>query len=283
MIKIERKRDKTAISPTFVGANRIQFNVKLLKTQREILRGNIDKHVWDSAVWGKSKAQLLKESENKCAYCEAPLKVVAFGDVEHYRPKSIYWWLAYNYENYLASCTLCNQAYKKDHFPLLDINARSSGPPITNVTTDNELESLAATINCDPLTEADGMSYQDFMNFHHIEKALLINPYYQDPEPIFEYKADDNLQEVEIFVKDTVEHSEEIYNAVVKNYGLNRLELKQLRYEWYDIYLTLKLTLEEQNISNALKGRIERKIENFKKTKSPFCGMVRYFEHASIE
>lgn len=44
--------------------------------------------------------------------------MVAYGDGEHYRPKSTYWWLAYNYDNYLASCTLCNQRFKEAKFPI---------------------------------------------------------------------------------------------------------------------------------------------------------------------
>ena len=44
--------------------------------------------------------------------------MVAYGDVEHFRPKSKYWWLAYCYENYLYSCQMCNQRYKKAEFPI---------------------------------------------------------------------------------------------------------------------------------------------------------------------
>ncbi len=278
MIKLVRARTNSAIAPTFVGQQRVKLNKRLLEAQREILKGNAEKHEWDSSIWGKSKAQLLKESANKCAYCEAPLKAVAYGDVEHYRPKSIYWWLAYNYENYLASCTLCNQAFKKDYFPLLDDKKKLKGPTIAKTTSDSRINSMAAKINCDPLMDSEGMLYSDFLALHRKENALLVNPYYDDPEKIFEYKADDNLQEVEIRVVDLAQNADEIQKAVVENYGLNRLELKQLRYEWYDNFITLKLTLQEGNISAALRKRIEKKIDKFKKPVSPFSGMIKFFD-----
>jgi hypothetical protein len=278
MIKLNRTRTKEAIASTFVGIQRVKLNKKLMEAEREIQKGNAQKHEWDSKIWGKSKAQLLEESSNKCAYCEAPLKVVAYGDVEHYRPKSVYWWLAYNYENYLASCTLCNQAFKKDHFPLLNDKIKLKGPTITKLTTDSKISLLTANINCDPLSEHEGMSYTDFLASHKMENALLINPYYDEPEKIFEYKADDNLQEVEISVVRTFKNATQIEKAVVENYGLNRLELKQLRFEWYDNFITLKLTLSEKKISAALRKRIENKIEKYKKPVSPFSGMIKFFD-----
>ncbi len=49
-----------------------------------------------------------------CAYCltERPL------DLEHFRPKTGYWWLAYEAENYLLGCTACNRDRKGTQFPL---------------------------------------------------------------------------------------------------------------------------------------------------------------------
>lgn len=49
-----------------------------------------------------------------CAYCltERPL------DVDHFRPKGTYWWLAYEPDNYLLGCTACNRDRKGTSFPL---------------------------------------------------------------------------------------------------------------------------------------------------------------------
>ncbi|HEV7518961.1 MAG TPA: hypothetical protein VGR07_21935 [Thermoanaerobaculia bacterium] len=53
-----------------------------------------------------------------CAYCQCDLPANDRGDVEHFRPKSIYWWLAYEFTNYLLSCSTCNRVHKKSRFPL---------------------------------------------------------------------------------------------------------------------------------------------------------------------
>jgi len=53
-----------------------------------------------------------------CAWCQCDLHV-APGDVEHFRPKSLYWWLAYDFNNYLLSCPTCNTR-KGWAFPLLN-------------------------------------------------------------------------------------------------------------------------------------------------------------------
>jgi hypothetical protein len=60
--------------------------------------------------------------------------------------------------------------------------------------------------------------------------------------------------------------------------GLNRLELKQLRYEWYDSYAIYRLALSESSISQSLKNRVIQKIEELRSSESPFAGMIRYFE-----
>ncbi len=61
-----------------------------------------------------------------CGYCGADVSE-AGNDVEHFRPKSNvledkahggYWWLAYDFSNYLLSCVVCNQRYKVDRFPM---------------------------------------------------------------------------------------------------------------------------------------------------------------------
>jgi len=63
-----------------------------------------------------------------CIYCGADIDEAGI-DVEHFRPKGNvdddethggYWWLAYEFSNYLLSCIICNQRNKRDSFPLLD-------------------------------------------------------------------------------------------------------------------------------------------------------------------
>ncbi|HLC17234.1 MAG TPA: hypothetical protein VJL89_13515 [Thermodesulfovibrionia bacterium] len=61
----------------------------------------------------------------KCAYCECYITNFQRGDIEHFRPKLAvtdkndnpiqhpgYYWLAYDWQNLLPSCQICNQPSK---------------------------------------------------------------------------------------------------------------------------------------------------------------------------
>jgi uncharacterized protein (TIGR02646 family) len=80
---------------------------------------------------------LRADQHHKCCFCEASFLDTRSGDVEHYRPKSAvksapqeqvrypgYYWLAYEWQNLLLSCSDCNQKYKRNHFALEDEEAR---------------------------------------------------------------------------------------------------------------------------------------------------------------
>ena len=73
----------------------------------------------------------------KCCYCERKRGLKRESDIEHYRPKSAvsedeehpgYWWLAYEWTNYLIPCKPCNETYKKNQFPLLQESSRAFQP-----------------------------------------------------------------------------------------------------------------------------------------------------------
>lgn len=59
----------------------------------------------------------------KCCYCEKICEDVG-NDLEHYRPASRYWWLAWTWENLLFACPNCNRWAKNDEFPLADETTR---------------------------------------------------------------------------------------------------------------------------------------------------------------
>lgn len=54
----------------------------------------------------------------KCAYCEAYIKHIDFGDIEHFYPKAKYPLCAIKWLNLLFACAKCNQENKSDNFPL---------------------------------------------------------------------------------------------------------------------------------------------------------------------
>lgn len=98
--------------------------------------------------WGKYKVYFVAAQHQKCGFCESDVVSVSPGDVEHFRPKKAlrelinegrelphsskvrdrtqrtlstgYWWLAYEWTNYLLSCGICNQKWKRNFFPVAD-------------------------------------------------------------------------------------------------------------------------------------------------------------------
>lgn len=88
------------------------------------------------------RTQLMEDQHSKCSYCECRV-TKQYNDVEHYRPKSIYYWLGHNWSNLLYACDLCNRTYKRDSFPLADESTRGDinheSPLIINPSTEDPL------------------------------------------------------------------------------------------------------------------------------------------------
>jgi len=281
MISLTRVRTGPPVHSNFFGDKRFNRNLKLLKEKRD---GKLDadgEKKWDSGFWKESKEQLLAESQGKCAYCETPTTVVVYGDVEHFRPKSKYWWLAYSYENYLPSCSICNQKYKKDFFDSDPAAPAMLGPEILKGMTDAELTALAATLTVDPVDDAGGMPLQTFRDLHKAEKALILNPYYDNPEEFLAYQP--ILPNQEILVVPLKPEDKPIVKACEKLYGVNRKELKKHSFQWYANYMPFRHTLSAlvpgTPVWQMNKNRLDEMTEGF----SPYTGMVRYLDTVDLK
>jgi uncharacterized protein (TIGR02646 family) len=116
------------------------------KNETEALKARYDKGErdfggkdFDSGIYGNKevKDSLIAIQDYKCCFCESKIGHIGYGDVEHFRPKAGwiqgdeqlnkpgYYWLAYEWDNLLLSCQLCNQRYKKNFFPLVNNSQRS--------------------------------------------------------------------------------------------------------------------------------------------------------------
>ncbi len=115
------------------------------------------------SLWGEDayKSKLMRAQHSKCGYCEREVGA-GWGDVEHFRPKGEvtelaaageetkdllkpkgrkerplsrlgYWFQAYVWSNYLISCTICNQAWKRNLFPVDQSEGPRSLPPDPDV------------------------------------------------------------------------------------------------------------------------------------------------------
>lgn len=280
MIKLTRIRTHPPIHENFFGSKRVAANLKLLKQKRDGELDGTSKKKWNSSFWKESKIQLLIESNNKCAYCETPTRVVAYGDVEHFRPKSIYWWLAYSYDNYLPSCGACNQEYKKDLFHLADQNNELKGLQIISAMSDLTLESFAPTLTVDPVDDNQGKNLSDFINEIEGEKALLVNPYFDDPSIYFAYQP--ILENKEVVVVATEPKYKRVIKACEDLFGLNRKELLDLRFERYLTYMTFRHSLNDNAISTNTELMIQNRLAEMASDKSAYAGMIRYFDKKTL-
>lgn len=102
---------------------------------------------------------------DKCCYCEIH---VHGADVEHFRPKSLYPWLAFSWDNLLLACSGCNRA-KNKHFEVIEARA----------TFSNEFEASPHTFA---------------VQFNLDENSQFFHPELEDPEPILEFKPSGEIR-----------------------------------------------------------------------------------------
>lgn len=90
-----------------------------------------------SAIWRELKDPLAELSHDKCWYCEVKQER-SDNAVDHFRPKSLYPWLAFECQNLRYSCTYCNSRRKNPEtgetegkggsFPLFNEEQRAVAP-----------------------------------------------------------------------------------------------------------------------------------------------------------
>jgi hypothetical protein len=274
MISLNRTRTDAAVNKKFRGQEKKDQDLVLMTDQKSLLNGTIDKHDFNSAYWKTSKDQLKKESANKCAYCEANTSVVAHGDVEHFRPKSEYWWLAYTYDNYLFACQICNQTYKSNNFPIA--GTKFPQPAVKSTSTTATINALVGKISPDPIAITVGYTLAKFKTNHTKEKGLLLNPYFDDPAKHFGWQFDDNTKEVKLVPANNTIIAKQTVQGCIDFYGLNRPELLSLRHKEFKKFRVFKKSLNG-NPSAALKAELEDIIKDMLADEAPFAGMLRYF------
>ncbi|MDQ1610222.1 MAG: hypothetical protein QOG00_153 [Pyrinomonadaceae bacterium] len=167
---------------------------------------------FDSKVYAHKsvKEALIKAQHDKCFLCESKITHIAFGDVEHFRPKAAYcqnrseglqkpgyYWLAYEWSNLFLACQLCNQVFKKNLFPLADPKTR-------------------ATSHRQTLRK---------------ERPLFIDPSVDDPEQFISFR-----EEIPFPLGNDPRGK-----ATIENLGLKRQKLNEKRLEAYEKMKTLYL------------------------------------------
>ncbi|MDR3009460.1 MAG: HNH endonuclease [Sphingobacterium sp.] len=91
--------------------------------RQEIIENNgyINREIYNSRYkYSDVKNALRDLYYNKCGFCEQRIEI---SHVEHFRPKSDYYWLAYSWDNLILSCASCN-SNKGDRFAIEGIQHR---------------------------------------------------------------------------------------------------------------------------------------------------------------
>lgn len=128
------------------------FDDKMSARRREV-RNAVEarrKPTFDDGTWKAYKAHFADAQHGRCGFCESEVLPTETGDVEHFRPKGEiselieegreprkwasnvegrrlrtisewgYWWLAYEWTNWLFACSRCNSGWKRTLFPVAE-------------------------------------------------------------------------------------------------------------------------------------------------------------------
>jgi uncharacterized protein (TIGR02646 family) len=146
------------------------------------------------------KTRLEMIFHKKCAFCESNTKVGSQYDTEHFRPKKTYYWLAYEWSNFLLSCQRCNREYKLGRFPIEKTVAEA--PRVDFEDADSVLAfSNACHIESDALQN---------------EERLLLHPVLDNP-----------TEHLEFMVNGEVIAKSKKGEESIRFYGLNNWEKRE--------------------------------------------------------
>lgn len=201
------------------------------------------------------KRQLMADQHYKCAYCERA-KNGDYGDVEHFRPKKGYnsslgqpivkpgyYWLAYDRDNLLFSCTECNRTYKKNLFPLKDESQRD-------------------------------IQHQDISR----EEPLLINPAEENPGDYICFEQ--HIIKPNLIDGRESEKGQETIKVFQLNDRMDLVESRRRAWELYQKLILVKKVVD-QSVAIGLLSQsdlpdIQEEIDKITSEESEFAGMFKF-------
>jgi uncharacterized protein (TIGR02646 family) len=118
MIKLQKSQQ----APASLSSQECRDTLEAIRIKKAT-GGKVTAKDFDT-LYGKEdvRQQLMDDQYKKCAYCEKTL-VDEQRHVDHYRPKSLYYELAFTWDNLVGACWACNKD-KSNQFPLDDERKR---------------------------------------------------------------------------------------------------------------------------------------------------------------
>jgi uncharacterized protein (TIGR02646 family) len=139
------------------------------------------------------KSKLFQIYNHKCAFCEQRVEILA---VEHFRPKDIYYWLCYSWDNLLLACVGCNSS-KLNHFEVVN----------QAVYTTNDIHNI----------------HQLAAQYQVSEQPKFIHPEQEDAEHLLIFDVKGGVRSDDVRMK-----------YVIKKCNLDREKLSDFRKRVYD-------------------------------------------------
>ena len=224
------KKDFTEIPATLID-----------KTRKKHFENNKDAKKYTSKTAYKTKDVQTKLSEiyhNKCAYCEKNIDDTD-KHIDHYRPKSKYFWLAFSWDNLLLSCGQCNRDNKKDKFEIEGAKQEYENYKLYSL---GELQNIIKKLD-------------------EKEKPLIVNP-----EQVTQIFLDNNLS---FYLFDELAgkifSTEKRLKHTISLLGLNRKELLKKR---LTILNDIKNTIKRRKDKYVIFGNENKFIEELKTLKN---------------
>jgi len=138
-----------------------------------------DEDIYNSRYKQSDTQITLKDIyKNKCAFCEQKIEQ---SHVEHYRPKSKYWWLTYSWDNLLIACSTCN-GHKGNQFEILG----------TKATFTNNPANLKAI-------------HVSSSNYDKGEQPKMVNPEVTDPAGKIQFQRSGHIESDDVRFAHTIE------------------------------------------------------------------------------
>lgn len=264
MIHLRRNRTKSSIPRKYRAPRKDRYELDLM--QRRLANEEpLTSH------WSAAKRWLKLETSGKCAYCEARTDTVAYGVVEHFRPQSKYWWLAYCWDNWLFACQICNQSYKGAKFPIAGRRMREWD------IYHADLEAIAGSLAPCPLDGDLRYGLTAYRREVNAERAVLVDPYHEDPSRVIAWEADVIEREVRLVPATQNAVIMRRARACERVLGLNREELCRERWTTYHTLDLLVQTRAKLPDDDPLLAEIERELEAMMADDAAFAGMCRFF------
>ncbi|AXY60046.1 HNH endonuclease [Acinetobacter sp. WCHAc010052] len=123
------------------------------------------------------KIQDIKNALNliyygKCAYCESNEELL---HVEHYRPKKIYYWLAYSWDNLLYACFFCNTGKNKS-FSIESSVKAAFKPSAKKILSINNLSYIYDKFENPKIINVENFDPYPYLEFFHNGKIRANHP-----------------------------------------------------------------------------------------------------------